>query len=79
MPASDIPVIRQPFQPGDLLPYWAMAPTIGDHHLYDLDVDPFENENRVGEKKEKAMLDLLHQALTDMQAPREQFQRLGLR
>lgn len=79
MPASDIPVICQPFQPGDLLPYWAMAPAIGDHHLYDLDVDPFEDENRVGENKEKAMLDLLHQALTDMQAPREQFQRLGLR
>ena len=34
MPGTEIPVIRQPFQPGDLLPYWAMMPKVGEHHLY---------------------------------------------
>jgi arylsulfatase A-like enzyme len=78
MPGSDIPVIRQPFQQGDLLPFWSMNPKIDDHHLYRLDLDPTEAENRAGEKLEGDMIELLRVALTDMQAPREQFERLGL-
>ncbi len=78
MPESDIPVIRQPFQQGDLLPFWSMNPVIGDHHWYHLNDDPFEENNRAGQPGESNMLDMLHQALSDVQAPVEQFQRLGL-
>ena len=78
MPASEIPVIRQPFRQGDLLPFWAMGPVIGDHHLYAINDDPDEKENRAGEKSEARMIELLRVALKDMQAPAEQFERLGL-
>jgi arylsulfatase A-like enzyme len=78
MPGSDIPVIRQPFQQGDLLPFWSMSPEIDAHHLYQLKEDPGETENRVGDPLEKQMLELLHAALTDVEAPAEQFARLGI-
>lgn len=78
MPGTDIPVIRQPFAEGDLLPYWALNPAIDDHQLYVVEEDPEENENRTGEKLEKEMMDLLYTALTELEVPREQFERLGL-
>jgi arylsulfatase A-like enzyme len=78
MPASDIPVIRQPFRDGDLLPFWAMSPAIGDHHLYRISEDPDEEENRVGEDLEEKMIELLRVALKDVDAPAEQFARLGI-
>lgn len=78
MPGSDIPVIRQPFREGDLLPFWATSPVIGDHHLYVVSDDPDENENRLGEGLEDNMIELLRVALTELQAPDEQFQRLGI-
>ncbi len=79
MPGSDIPVIRQPFAPGDKLPFWA-APNacVDNHHLYNLDVDPGEAENRCDESAANAMVDLLHSALTEVEAPNDQFDRLGL-
>ncbi len=79
MPGSKIPVIRQPFEPGDMLPMWASIGTSTDRHfLFDLDVDPDEQENRAGEAPEKDLLDLLHIALADVDAPDEQLERLGL-
>lgn len=79
MPGSDVPVIRQRFESGDRLPYWAGgANAVGQHHLYDLDVDPDETENRAGEAAETDLVDLLRTALTDVEAPAEQFLRLGL-
>ncbi len=78
MPGTEIPVIRQPFQPGDLLPYWAMKPKVGEHHLYRIDQDPDELENRKGEPLEKEMIELLHCALSELEAPQEQFKRLGI-
>ncbi len=78
MPESDIPVIRQPWQEGDLLPFWSMNPQIDDHHLYYINQDPGETENRLGDSAEKDMIELLRVALTDMQAPADQFERLGL-
>ncbi|MFT6642697.1 MAG: hypothetical protein ACJAX5_000320, partial [Patiriisocius sp.] len=78
MPGSDVPVIRQPFQQGDMLPFWAMAPQVDDHHLYSIFNDPGETQNRIGDPDEKRMLELLHTALTELQAPAEQFERLGL-
>jgi arylsulfatase A-like enzyme len=78
MPGSDIPVIRQPFMPGEGLPYWCLGQPANWHCLYDLDNDPAEAENRIGEAAERDMKDLLHTALREVEAPAEQFQRLGI-
>lgn len=80
MPGSDIPVIRQPFQPGDLLPYWSMDAPVDAHELYHLGEDPDEASNLAGQdgNLEANMIELLRVALNDVQAPREQFERLGI-
>lgn len=78
MPGTEIPVIRQPFAPGDRLPMWASRSAVGNHHLYDLGVDPDEQENRVGEAREAEMIDLLRTALVELEAPAEQLERLGI-
>lgn len=79
MPGSTIPVIRQPFRPGDLLPFWAGTQRIvDDHHCYDIGIDPDEHENRRGGQDEKELTELLRVALTEVEAPAEQFARLGL-
>ena len=78
MPESDIPVIKQPFEQGDLLPFWSVQPAVGEHYLYDIRADPGELENQLGSPEEARMLELLRVALLDVQAPPEQFQRLGL-
>lgn len=78
MPGSEIPVIRQPFREGDLLPFWSVSPVVDDHHLYDLDADPGEEHNRLGDPAETMMIEMLQQALRDVSAPDEQFERLGI-
>jgi arylsulfatase A-like enzyme len=79
MPGSTVPVLRQPFQAGDMIPLFAnSARIVGDHHLYDLDVDPDEQENRRGEPAEKDWIDLLRETLAAVEAPSEQLIRLGL-
>ncbi|HET8620237.1 MAG TPA: sulfatase [Acidimicrobiales bacterium] len=78
MPGSTVPVIRQPFGPDDRLPFWAGSRPVPDH-LYDLDVDPDEAENRAGEPRaEREMAELLRTALDEVEAPAEQYARLGL-
>ena len=78
MPGSTVPVIRQPYGPGDPLPFWALTRR-ARHHLYDVDVDPDEAENRADEPRAaKEMIDLLHAALESVEAPPEQYERLGL-
>jgi arylsulfatase A-like enzyme len=77
MPGSQIPVIRQPYAAGDLLPFWAMGRFSG-HHLYDLNDDPSEERNLVGSAAERQMLEHLHSALREIEAPDDQFTRLGL-
>lgn len=79
MPGSDVPVIRQPFVPGDLLPFWAGGGFEGDH-LYDRREDPGEERNlaptaprRLAEARE-----LLRAALDEVEAPDDQYARLGL-
>ena len=79
MPGSSVPVIRQPFQPGDALPFWVGGGAhVGQHHLYDLSIDPHETENRSGELVERQMVDLLRTALVELDAPAEQLERLGV-
>ena len=78
MPGTDIPVIRQPYAAGDRLPFWAGQGQVDQHHLYDLDVDPDEAENRIGEAVEAELVDLLRTALVELEAPDDQLERLGL-
>jgi hypothetical protein len=78
MPGTDIPVLRQPYTAGDRLPFWAGHGHADQHHLYDLDVDPDETENRVGEPLEAELVDLLRTALEELEGPADQFERLGL-
>jgi arylsulfatase A-like enzyme len=77
MPGSKIPVIRQPFREGDMLPYWALGDFTGNE-LYDLADDPEEDRNLAGTPAEKVAADLLRDALGDVDAPSDQFERLGL-
>jgi hypothetical protein len=77
MPGSRVPVIRQPFRQGDLLPFWAYGKFSGNH-LYDLRNDPHEEENRQGEAGEADAADKLRQALVAIEAPGDQLARLGL-
>ena len=77
MPGTTAPVIRQPFGPGDLLPFWAYGTPIDDHHLYDAD-DLDETENRAGSTAEADAVERLRAALVDVEAPPHQLERLGL-
>jgi hypothetical protein len=76
MPGSKIPVIRQPFVDGDMLPYWAMGHFDGNH-LYDLSEDPDEERNLASSVQEKVAADLMADALKEVEAPSDQFARLG--
>ena len=80
MPGSDVPVIRQPFEPGDRLPFWIGANAVDAHFLFDLHNDPTEDENRAGSggADEADMVELLRVALRAVEAPDEQLARLGL-
>jgi arylsulfatase A-like enzyme len=78
MPGSDIPVIRQPFEKGDPLPYWTYGGRPGAHELYDVAEDPDEEHNLAGTPDEKRAIDLLRAALDEVEAPAEQLERLGV-
>lgn len=78
MPGSSVPVLRQPFEAGDRLPYWCLGQPAGAHCLFDLRNDPEELDNRVGSSEEPRMLELLHTALSAVDAPADQFRRLGI-
>jgi arylsulfatase A-like enzyme len=78
MPGSESPVIRQPFHAGDRLPFWALNPPVGEHHLFDLTEDPEENHDLTGTRLEAEMIDLLRVALVELEAPQEQLERLAI-
>ncbi len=78
MPGSEVPVIRQPFAEGDRLPFWVGGNAVDAHFLFDLDVDPGEEENLVGTRAEADMVELLRVSLVALEAPREQLERLGI-
>jgi hypothetical protein len=83
MPGSSIPVIRQPFAPGDMLPFWAMTQFTGNH-LLDLLDDPSEQHDMAGAKgsleqaREREAEALMVHALEAIESPDDQFVRLGL-
>ena len=78
MPGSEVPVTRQPFEAGDEMPYWGLAPALGDHHCYAYVDDPDEEDNRLGTADERDLIELLRVALAAVEAPDEQLQRLGI-
>ena len=78
MPGSDVPVIRQPFEPGDMLPYWSLGSEPGQHVLFDLEEDPAEEHNLAGTPDEKRAIDLLRAALDEVEAPSDQYERMGI-
>jgi arylsulfatase A-like enzyme len=78
MPGSDVPVIRQPFEAGDRLPFWVGHNAVDAHFLFDLDEDPDEIVNLVGGAPEPDLVELLRHALGSVDAPDDQFERLGL-
>ncbi len=77
MPGSQIPVIRQPFRAGDLLPFWAMG-KFGGNCLYRVLDDPAEENNLAGSRAEKDAADAMRSALESIDAPKDQLERLGL-
>ncbi len=77
MPGSKIPVIRQDWQDGDKIPFWAYARFSGNH-LYDLEEDGGETNNLAGSKLESDYVERLRDALRSLEAPDSQFVRLGL-
>ncbi|MHB1713245.1 MAG: sulfatase [Acidimicrobiales bacterium] len=78
MPGSEVPVIRQPFAPGDMLPFHAYDVDVDRHLLFALDEDPGELENQAGSPSEREAIDLLRSALQSIEAPHDQIERLGL-
>lgn len=77
MPGSKVPVIRQMWDASDALPFWASRRFSGNH-LYDLRNDPEESENLAGSAREADIVDALRAAMKAVDAPEEQFVRLGL-
>jgi hypothetical protein len=79
VPGSTVPVIRQPFAAGDPLPFWANTIGFTGNALFNVRIDPDEVENRAGEKLEAEMTELLRTALDAVEAPHQQYKRLGIR
>lgn len=78
-PGSDVPVIRQPFDPSDDLPYWALGAFTGDLLYHHCEADPAGNlRGAVTDAGAVEMTDLLVEALRAVEAPAEQLARLGL-
>jgi len=80
MPGSDVPVIRQPVTVDDLAGgalFWAGRGEPGTSSLYDAD-DEAESEDLIGTARVADYEDLLRHALEQVEAPSEQFARLGL-
>jgi arylsulfatase A-like enzyme len=77
MPRSRVPVIRQPFRAGDLLPHWAATEFSGKHPS-DHAEDPDERRDLVRTAREREPEDKLRGALRAVEAPADQLARLGL-
>jgi arylsulfatase A-like enzyme len=77
MPGSTVPVIRQPFDVSDNVPFWALGRFSGNH-LYALGDDPAEDRNLAGTPVEKVAADAMGDVLRELDAPDDQLVRLGL-
>ena len=77
MPGSGVPVMRQIWEAGDAVPFWAASRFQGNK-LFDLAADPGEQTSLIGGAEETAAAGRLAAALAAIDAPAAQFQRLGL-
>jgi arylsulfatase A-like enzyme len=77
MPGSDTPVIHQTWGAGERVPYWALFKPTGNY-VFDLGADPDETRNLAGGDLEAELAAQLRAALAEMEAPKTQFERLGL-
>lgn len=76
MPGSSVPAIQQTWERGDRVPYWAWTKFSGDH-LYNLSDDPAEENNLIDSPAAADVNKRLKSALSAIDAPIEQFARLG--
>jgi hypothetical protein len=77
MPGSPVPVLRQVWEAGDAIPFWATTRFRGNA-LFNLEDDPDENANLAGGAEEEEAAQRLAAALRAIGAPASQFTRLGL-
>jgi hypothetical protein len=77
MPATDCPVIRQPFDSNDRTSMFAAARQNRESLLYDVVNDPDETENHTGERIERQLAEMLRAALIELDAPDDQLARLA--
>jgi arylsulfatase A-like enzyme len=83
MPGTEIPVIRQPWDASDNLPFWAWGGFRG-HHLWDTVDDPDEEHDLAAAAGttagalERDLADRLRELLLEIEAPQDQLARLGL-
>ncbi len=85
MPGAAVPVIRQPWDAGDPLPFWAWS-GFGGNHLWDRREDPTESRDQIADggggapaaRAEAEAAEKLRAALVALEAPADQFVRLGL-
>ena len=78
MPGSTVPVIHQVWTEGDAVPYWAGRPNFTGNHLWRPVDDPAEDNDLAGSKAGKEASDKLREILREVEAPDEQFARLGM-
>jgi arylsulfatase A-like enzyme len=84
MPGTTVPVIRQPFEVGDALPFWAYGGLKNENLLYDRQNDPQQLRNMASphgdviSPLESELLEHMKQALVEINAPQDLMQRLGL-
>jgi len=85
MPGTDVPVIRQPWDASDNLPFWAWGNFRG-HHLWNVVDDPAEAHELAAGRDEPVprsgleadLCERLRDALIEIEAPADQLSRLGL-
>jgi len=68
MQSSTVPVIRQPFQQGDLLPFWEYSKKY-ESLFYDRIEDPEESRNDVASAVASGAVEMLREAMVAVQAP----------
>ena len=81
LPGTTVPVIRQPFDAGDALPFWGLGRFHGDV-LYDRgEVDAtraFQNLAESDRDGVAELTEMLVEAMRSIEAPAEQLERLGV-
>ncbi len=78
MPGTGVPVICQPFEAGDRLPFWAAGRPPRESFLFDTEDGSAESVNRVGSAAERRFEDAVAGELRRIGAPADLLERLGV-